>query len=863
MNTDEYWKIKLLAYLHDPPCKALDIKTHEMRAESFRKSAGIEDDILSLFERKSDWMASSVDRFPFPQFRKSGLKADFNGTERNPFRHPFGGDSLDFSIPLDTATLAEDYFAQSINVVPGDTDWSPFAKFMLYWRRWPEESARKDERLAYLPADTRIPDHTIWNHMGMTSAFQSCVDSSGELKPSFFMFSIGPVQEFISAARSTRDFFSGSYLLSWLAAHALKVIAEELGPDHVIFPNLRGQPIFDALFRESVYQKISIGRNETLWDRMGYSPEQLLTPTLPNVFLAVVPEHLAGEIGEKTEKAVRTELKNISEHSWDAFEKIAVNHGFAPEPGWKKRWEEQTSQFLRVYWQSSPWNDSLEDDENLSQLRKFAVEIGAGENTLISKGFTWPLQYRESARLMAARKNLRDFEPFVTDENQEGSPKDVLTGKEEIIGSEELWDALKSSGDENDENRDTVFKMNEGPYGAVSLIKRLWMRDDQVSYLRHRLKLSSLNLKIPSIPEIAGKNILKSGYVAVLSLDGDEMGKWISGEKLPPFLDQLAPEVKEWMKSKGVLSSFPEKTRRALFPSYHLQFSEALSNFSNHIVREVVEGFGGYLIYSGGDDVLAVLPADRALSCAYYLRSCFRGESPELFKRSNIAAGDSLIESVKNISNYRSLRGWMIREDWSNEKYPLMMPGPEADVSCGIVIAHEKYPLTSMIKEAHKAEKRAKNYYGRGAFSLSLLKRGGETIHWGSKWQSGGFYPLELYLKFLELRQESGGRSALSGRFTSALMELLYPYRLETGDFSGSLDVKSLILKELEHVILRQSDPDLMKGDTRESFMELSSQYLDLLDQGYSHLSGEKNLSGFGDFINLFRTATFNQRERD
>lgn len=39
---------------------------------------------------------------------------------------------------------------------------------------------------------------------------------------SLLKFQIGPVQDFIAAARSTRDLWSGSYLLSWLVAAGIK-----------------------------------------------------------------------------------------------------------------------------------------------------------------------------------------------------------------------------------------------------------------------------------------------------------------------------------------------------------------------------------------------------------------------------------------------------------------------------------------------------------------------------------------------------------------------------------------------------------------------------------------------------------------
>lgn len=43
-----------------------------------------------------------------------------------------------------------------------------------------------------------------------------------ETADQYFHITLGPVQGFVSQARRTRDFWAGSFLLSWLAAVAIK-----------------------------------------------------------------------------------------------------------------------------------------------------------------------------------------------------------------------------------------------------------------------------------------------------------------------------------------------------------------------------------------------------------------------------------------------------------------------------------------------------------------------------------------------------------------------------------------------------------------------------------------------------------------
>lgn len=43
----------------------------------------------------------------------------------------------------------------------------------------------------------------------------------------YFYFTLGPVQDFVSQARRTRDFWAGSFLLSWLSAVAMQSVKNQ------------------------------------------------------------------------------------------------------------------------------------------------------------------------------------------------------------------------------------------------------------------------------------------------------------------------------------------------------------------------------------------------------------------------------------------------------------------------------------------------------------------------------------------------------------------------------------------------------------------------------------------------------------
>lgn len=865
---EEIWKRKLLAYLHDPPCKATAIATHEDVAASFIKAEFEGENEAKCLVREADRLEASIGRFPFPKLLAS---AHFDGKEGNTFRHPFM-DREDNWYELDLKPYAH-YEELLHDAVNGIQSCDYRKRHFLYWRRWREESARSSSEMSFFPADTRIPDHSIWTHLDMTSALEGCRNpETDRIEPAFLIFQAGPVQSFVAAARSTMDLWSGSYMLSWLMGNAIKAVTDECGPDAIVFPSLRGNGIFDILNKEDIYDGVVFtgkdGKADTLWQRL-YAEEtrekrvknlELLTnPTLPNKFFAIIPANRAKELAMKAENAFRKELENISEACLSRLRVLAEKAGVSFEEGWATRWRGQVSLHSDITWQCLVCDTDIESilsksaklpgqadaSSPLSNVRRLVDFVQKAmplnerderyyrddaKTRLSNWGIAWTLNYARAEYLLDARRKTRCFDAFSTDENQAGSPKDELTGAEECIGSEELWKVLKAP-DAKDNER-FFFSGNEGRYGAMSIMKRLWCTGDE-SYLLKRIGASKEEFQkvmhFDSVQDVAKKNKkANSPYVAVLALDGDEMGKWLSGEKAPRYKNVLAGKARDYFREHGL-----EDVKRSLTPVWHLQFSEALSNFSNHIAGKVVAHYDGQLIYAGGDDVLAMLPADRALECACALRALFRGDG-EFLERC-VPEYNTLHFAVKH-------QGFV-----ATEQGELLVPGCDADVSCGIAVAHYKYPLQSIVAEARSAEARAKGHYGRSAVSVSLLKHSGEIIQWGSKWRSGG---MELYNNYLGLRNENTDENAAQ-RFPYALSALLQNYGIDEGHFEDGFDPELIMLKELQHVMRQQMSA--LSKDERDKFFERAREYVHFL----------KAEGKMEEFEKLFLMAAFIDRNRE
>jgi len=220
------------------------------------------------------------------------------------------------------------------------------------------------------------------------------------------------------------------------------------------------------------------------------------------------------------------------------------------------------------------------------------------------------------------------------------------------------------------------------------------------------------------------------------------------------------------------------------------------------------------LIYSGGDDVLALLPADSVLECANELRKFFSGRGVEIgIGKEKFAAKDGIL--------YRN-----------DEPFAPLM-GKNATMSAGIAVVHHKFPLQVALKMARAAEKQAKNKYDRNAFCISHVKRSGQMIFVGSKWEMDG---VDVISRSLEVLKDME-KNKVSHR---SLYKLLSPdYILFEEDFERFVeyvlkrsihtetDRKKKIIEELKDYLKKMID--LYMRDLNLTFAEAVSNTLEFL----------------------------------
>jgi CRISPR-associated protein Cmr2 len=912
----ELWQTKVAARLHDPAEKALvllrDPAGHENgTSRALRRLLGLDetqnlsqidpdnDEALAatLFKKglpietyrkvqRADWWAAGADR---PQWPMQEISVTTKKSEEKTFAvaswaqvrwskapvliHPLTGAEFNLGSLHDTEisdikARSFDHFSSllaSINAQNADApDWRKI--LLALWRFGPELKEENDNgKLGalwqLLPADTRIPDHSIWDHLDLTSAFAGAfaADSQGEV--ALLTLSIGPVQSFIAAARSTSDLWAGSHLLSRLAWEAMRPVCEKFGPDAILFPRLRGIPQVDLWLRDQMDLPEELFA-QCEWNKGNTDANPLFSAALPNRFVAVVPASQVREIVGLAEKSVREWLQKMGR---EVVDRLLTEAGYNIEST-DTPYEQMKSQlqgFPEVHWAAVPFslirpqNKERQTDLDLSGLkaamspffgvlpeedggflttpawRALQKEIPWQDGTTFfapNPGVLYPAVFDLAERALAAAKSVRGF----AQSSQEGW-RCSLTGEAEWLTTDrgQLKNSYRTQQDTlwvKIVAKKPAWAKNGEHLSALPAIKRLWPtlfaeevgkalaeRDDGTAQpigrfvvsthtmaLAHQLdqwlehggitsegmaqaltkaeavalprKLTRKYAQSPQalsdakrlpglleaeddaawdatqkqVRQTLGVKTLET-YYALIMMDGDHMGAILSGDDKNQisYRKSFHPQVQQGFDKAAAAQDLIKRygqQKRPVSPNRHLAISGALNDFSQLVVRHVVESEHlGRVIYSGGDDVLAMLPVVDLLPTMQRLRESYSGESVDATEINR----DSTKERNRLVckDGFAYLNGRLMR-----------MMGENATASCGAVIAHHQAPLAAVMRELRDAEKRAKGEGGRDAFSITVIKRSGGALYLTDKWGE----PLDVLYKLIAfLRDDDVSRRAV------------------------------------------------------------------------------------------------------
>jgi CRISPR-associated protein Cmr2 len=419
------------------------------------------------------------------------------------------------------------------------------------------------------------------------------------MKQYLFLLTIGPVQSFIQQARKTQDLYAGSKLLSYLLFSGAKKLVElnNNNSNIIITPQIDSQ----------------------------YFKGKQFDLSIPNVLVAKIElsdKGNASEMGKDVELAVRTAFRQNGD---DAINGIAKPPSFDP----------QIEAHLNIHWlfvelvtdYSSAYSNLMNTLAGLKSIRHFGQYRYQDKGALYGErgrkcnvdGERNVVVYRRTKDETEKSKNLNSKLYLDTNEFIELEWDDRIT-------LFKIWDIAEGEGLSavSFARRRFLNKPHELP--STTRIALLHLRDrikdwpefrelekgieggKKDTWLRHSNdelyyeeninrkvffkegdfrtekeaetavnNARSIHKKVTDRMKADGVKEKFCKYYAMVASDGDEMGKWLSGER-------LSEEQKSGMEQ------------------YHRDLTTALGNYANK--NSEIESRFGQSVYTGGEDYL-------------------------------------------------------------------------------------------------------------------------------------------------------------------------------------------------------------------------------------------------------------------
>lgn len=558
-------------------------------------------------------------------------------------------------------------------------------------------------------------------------------------------FTISPVQSFIGQSRRTRDLWSSSFLLSWLSGVAMaEVIA---GNGRILFPSVQeGGSIADDLlravlgnpdkapfigslpnrFKAEVAADFDPGRCAAAVDKKWSE----LAAVVRKRFLPLErlqEEHLTF-VPKKKQRNPNSQSKTLTETLWDQqvanFWDIQWVKGEAPADGSDSGWLDQ-----RKNWRQHVQPDQQEPGDACTlmpgwvelsgHLRSHSAELRDKQdrfwatvrehapNVHHGEGPNDPgvgyLNLRDDERLCAIafikrlwpklpRPDIEQVLGWVPDRIAKSAGNwpstayvAALPWIEKVYAAADdvqrarcdaYVDALKRA-----RVTGTDARSNEGMFSetlnqieGIDPRRHFCTLDGQLFYEDGLQAVAKEGLLQPQHIRALQKQLAEidsesspSPFYAVLRMDGDSVGKLIRGKAGP--------------------------------------VSKALADFSGRVRAVVDKTHHGATLYAGGDDVLALVPLDRAIRCAQELEHAYQAAM-----------------------HAQELTG---------------------TISAAIVFAHYHLPLSFVMAESGRLlDDIAKARNGRNSIAVTVHKPGGQHLEWVACWDAAasGTPPLSTLL---------------------------------------------------------------------------------------------------------------------
>ncbi len=915
---------KLKAFLHDPIDKCFKISTHIERAKNYAQKLGIS----GVEEAKGpDQIASCMERSLLPK----EVTQNFNEVRHSLCTGKLPNGDCEKE-GIFKAIGNENYIKEEIFKAIGEvyekigkeiSHHDDKKKFFYLCRNLQDKIFQNLNDKAWikylpiLPADTRVPDHSIWEHLKIASALHAYWDEEKKVlyqNNCLFLFTIGPVQSFISQARKTQDFYMGSFILSFLTFKSMEIIIDKYGPTNIIYPDLYKQPLMDWWLKKNGI------------DITDFDENSIQLPTIPNRFVTLLPITDGKEITNLV-REMQNSIRNAINNTKDLiFQELSIN----PSERANGKINSQLSEFPEIYWVAVPWKidnrDVFFDDlkeyfediviKKYWDLWNFATKNGEFPPNI---GLLYEILYSTLEKSMGSRKNIREFTQV-----EEKGRKCSVCGERDVFFFRETTNKSKFTGfnpyavDLTDNDKVLLKYLADGEgLCAVCFIKRTFeiylekevsgvfknlsfpsiaevacsdfkekalkiAKDEFVNYqekllrekfpttkplpgldikenlegqwfydenlteklINEELGIQISETKLKEIKESLKKLTDKVGkpnpYYAILHLDADNMGKWLSGELLPDIENPYNSEVWQGFSEDFKNELMAKRPKKLLTPAIHASISTALRNYALEFVRKIVEEEHlGKLIYAGGDDVLAFVNLKDLFDVMQKLRWAFSGQV-------KVKNGEIKIE-LSNQTGFVEKDGRFI-----------LTMGPESTASMGVVIAHYKTPLQIVIKKVFDMEKMAKDE-GRDRFYICLTKHSGEERVAGAEWRYNGKNTVEVIKELVNSFDEENEKGYIAKGFIQKFATEFVRLKDKQGFFTGTGDIiNKEILRLLDRSYNFPKEQKISERDKKKIKKEFIENLFNHISDLFWNIGGNLNY-----FINFCTIATFIHKRED
>lgn len=489
------------------------------------------------------------------------------------------------------------------------------------------------------------------------------------------VFTIGPVQSFISQARRTQDLYAGSRMLSSLTREAYLLFDQKLGAtNHTL--------IFPAFYGEN---NLPVQSNPNRF--------ALRVSSLSNTDIQ--------RICREVEKELRT---NIFEKA--ALDSLGTIKGFQKV---SNELQQQLSHHLEVYWAAIALADPNKYVEQYLEIEKYLAatknlrpfqqnsEVGRKCNVdgIRNAIFVRP-NSGNAGRIPAFIQKNHCRLPTTDTRLSPGEGLSAISMYKRIYEKEGAFPSTariallaKLEEIEKDESKSKLLQEYKDLFSNNYWDEQLLYPENvSAKYFKRQGLTSCLNEEggeFKIIPEITNKyeelvrevKSFSSSYYAIILFDGDKMGEWFHGG---------------YLEDKNQLFDFQQSLR------------DLLQQYATWAL-EYLDEPKGKAIYAGGDDFLGLINLNHLFEAIKTLRLKFDEIVNQPLKQERV-------------------------------KYKVL---PEANFSfsAGIAIAHYKQPLNIVLSEARKAESEAKRYKpplnevkcrdAPNQFSIKVIRHSGGT----------------------------------------------------------------------------------------------------------------------------------------